>query len=779
MNQAIRLLLLLALAVGVNNIFAAEAAEFNQLQDEVRAKLNRLDQLIAEAKANGLATEYAEVSAAVIRYYLRAAQYDYDNADEVRELFNSFAYRTETDPQAADKLAFEELRDCIDEADYAIAQLKQQLAGEIVLTPPPDFLAGKLKLEMGYFHLDGRIVFPYSMVWLPHDDMELVRALGTRGGGYYQLPFLKENGEINAGQLKARQQDTHAQVAKNLSPYVFLTGHDAAGWMKKNHTEVLKGARHFTRYDIDSPLIRGWVSDLYRQIIPPTSESLGEHPMVHLLANEPHFSIRRGGWKSQNGLSEFTLDKYRDWVERKYKTVKQLNAVYGTTYTAFDELDTTNPISLDLRGGPVWYDWCRFNMDRVNEWFTFLKNEAQRYDGKGHPVSIKLLGHLLVDPMYDHGIDIEYLTKLQDIQGADLRVAPRTARFYGPHEQGLDPKRGWLSRYDYDWLSQAMYLDFTRSIRPGSPFYDSEWHGYSAVSWRDYNLSRDYCRAAVWQAFTHGLSGMSPWVWGRRSDGSFRKTADYIGELSTQPIAVSTFGRTMKELNAHAEIIAAMVPKHRQFILLYCQEAAIQSEAYTHHLCDVYEALKLQNYDVGFTTPSEIMNLDPAEQIVFVTPTEFIADESLAAISRFIESGGQLVSVTDRLNFAKNELGQLREESPNLDTFRTLPIDDVLSMSQRFGTLFAPYKTKAAITITANRKGKPGRAWGLFAQQAELPETGDVYVALNNAHKETADIALTPRDGGPASFVNVLTGQPVQSPVTLDPSHVLLLRLER
>lgn len=772
---SLALILLLTLTPG--GAYADGAGELSQLQSKVRTKLSRLEQLIDQAESKGLATEYAKVSATVIRYYQRAAQHDFDNIEEIRELYNRFPWSNKLDPKAPDELPFEQLRDCIDEADHAIQELERQLAGEILLVSPPDFLDGKLTLATGNFHLDGRVAFPYSVVWLPGGDTDLLRALGTKGSGFYQLTYLEEDGSVNPGLLASNLKGVQDKIAQNMSPHIYLTGHAAAQWMKETHPETIEGARYFTRYDIDNPLIRQWIKDLYSQLIPPISEALGDFPMIHLVSNEPHFSIRQGGWKSQNSLSELTLDKYRGWIKDKYQTIEKLNAVYGTDYRSFEELDTTNPISIDLRGGPIWYDWCRFNMDRVNEWFTFLANESRRHDVKGNLVSIKMLGHHLVDPMYDHGMDIEYLTKLQDVQGADLRAAPTTANFYTRHEQGLDPETNWTARYNYDWLSQAIFLDFTRSLRPDSPFYDSEWHGFSTVSWRDFNLDRDYARAAIWHAFTHGMSGISPWVWGRRLDGSIRPGFSFVGELSSQPIAVSAFGRTMKELNAHAPVIAAMVPRQRNFVVFYCQEAAIQSEAYTHRLCDVYEALKIQNYAVGFTTPSEIKNLDPAEQIVFVSPTEFIADDSLAALSRFTEAGGRLVVVEGGRDFTRNELGQPRAELPELEVFKKLPVADVETMAESFGTLFDPFKVARAVEVEAI--SQDGKAWGLLAQEARMPDTGDVFVALNNGHKHPAEVVLTPTDGGPASFVNVLTGKPFESPVMLDPSQVMLLKLVR
>ncbi len=769
--------LLLVALVFIAILSACAAAnnddEWQQLSRRVEARRIELNTLISEATQNRITTDYASVSEQVISAFQLAVQHDRGNVERVRRIFQTFRYYDRTDPMEADQLAFNELKACLDVADHAIAELRQQLAREITLSDAPDFSKGKLELGTGYYRLDGQVVFPSSLVWVPKEE-GFMQEFGRLGEAYYQLGYLQENGTVSEGTLKRAFASLENQCQLNAAPLVFFMGHAPAGWMKQQHPDIMEGARHFTQYDIDSPLIRAWIKALCAGLLPGMSKAGGNRPMVHLLANEPHFATQRGGWRVQNGLSEHSLKKYCKWIAGKYKTVAALNEAYGTLYERLDQVKVSLPIDPVLRGRALWYDWCRFNMDRVNDWFTFLKQQTQMNDLKRSPVTIKMLGFTLSTPLRDHGLDIEYLTKLQDIQGADLRVAPHNAIFYGKQEEGLDPETGWRSRYAYDWVEQSMYLDFTKSLCPDKLFYDSEWHGFSAVSWRHFHLKRDYVRSALWLAFCHGMGAIKPWLWGRESDGSLKNGADHIGELPTQPIALDAYGRTLKELNAHAELVVSAVPSERLFMIYYCEEAAIQDENYTGYFKDIYEALKLLNLPVGFTTPSEIGGLDAQKQTLIVSPTPFIADDSLSRIKTFQQSGGRLALVGAERSFLNNEMGVPRSGDRIKDPFVTLPLSGVLQMAVDFDVALTPVKPAMPMQVTVTDQiGRKG--FGVMINQSRDPKTGKLLLVLNNVSKDRRIVTLKPNACPISKFMDVITRRSVYKELTLKPCDVRVL----
>lgn len=751
---------------------AQSDADWNGLKQQVQQRAAALDKLIAEADGNNVATGYANVSRHVIATYLIAAQYDKEHVEQNRKLFQGRWWHTKTDPKEADNLPWKELKACIEVADRSIAELQSQIDGSVKLKTPPNLLQGKIKFDGSGWTMDDKPIFPYSLTWLPGTP-EYTQTLGNIGGTYYQLTNLQDDGTVGKRVVKKSVTSIQDDVKGNSAPLVHLMGHAPAPWMAQQHPEIVEGARNFTKYDIDSPLVRQWIDQLCGNLLPAITNAAGDQPQVHLLANEPHFATAKGGWKARNGVSKLTMQKYRDWLAKKYSSVDALNAAQGSQWKSFDDVAIEMPINPKLRGSAVWYDWCRFNMDRVNDWFTFLKQTTQSHDPARSPVSIKLLGHTLGSEERDGGMDIEYLTKLQEVPGADLRVVPDGATFYGKNEDGRDTATGWAFRYDYLWVDQSMMLDFSRSLCPDRPFYDSEWHGFGTVSWRHYRMKPEYVRSSMWMAFTHGMRAIKPWLWGRDLNGMM-KQADHIGELATQPVAVDAYGRVMKELNAHAVHVIGASPSQRNFLIYYCEETAIQDEHYMPHMTEVYEALKILNVTVGFVTPSDIGSLDPKVQTVIVSPTQFISAPSLAKLEKFAQSGGRIVQVGGNGNFSKTELGAKRKEKTSLSIFADLPMADVPSMADALAKKLERVTPALPLEVRMeDAKGEP--AYGVIMTQHMHPSKKAVSIVLNNVANETRTISIEMPKGVSGKQLDAITNQPVENEFAMEPCDVRVI----
>ncbi|QBG46779.1 glycoside hydrolase family 42 [Verrucomicrobia bacterium S94] len=753
-------------------IGTAARNEWLALNRRVEAKQQQLGHLIRDAQQRGYVVDYAVASYQIIGLFIVAANHDYEHRERAAEIFAQRWHYRKMAPEYAADFAIKELNSCIEVADYAIGELQRQMSGEIKPVSPPDLTVGTMKLERKAYELEGRKVFPSSLVWTPARKEEL-NCFGRIGGGYLQITQLQQDGTPGP-HLHSRLKALAEQNAFHMSPRVFLTGHNTPGWMKEKYPEVQYGGRNFTTYDIDSPLIREWIRKLYSSFLPEYAEACKSFPMVHLLANEPHFATRKGGWKAGNGLSDTTMEKWHRWLEKKYSTISELNGIYGTDYADWDQVlfyglePEQRQIDPALRGTPVWYDWVRFNHDRVNEWFTFLKSEAQKNDsGRNAPVSIKVLGYSLSKSERDGGMDMEYLTDLQEVMGADLRCAPQGAQFFGKHEEGMDPKTGWQAHFAYEWSEQSMFLDWSKSMYPEKVFYDSEWHGFSAVSWRHFNMNRDYVRSALWLAFTHGMGMINAWLWGRGTDGALRAQGDHIGELSVQPIAVDAFSRTMKELNAHAEYVVGIQPEHRDFWIYYCEETAIQDETYTHFMQQIYEALKLLNFTVGFTTPSKIGGLDAETQTVIVPPTAYILDRSLEALKAF---GGRLVLIGAEESFLKDEYGRDRSGIWQPEPFSVIPKGEWPDLLQPLETVLRPVSTPLLLPVSVtNFNGEKAIGVSLFMKKD--PESGRMIIALNNISKEVRVVSLPDN----STAVDLVIQQRCENRLVLKPCDVRLI----
>lgn len=757
--------------------------DWNQLTNDVEAGRTQLTNLMAQAETAGLNTDYAYVSQVVIERFQVFAQYDFDNptvmSNGVADIW--WGDRIPDSTQYFIQLPFNEMQECLAVASNAIAELSAQLTGNISLQSPVDFLTGTMTLTNDYFAVDGVPSIPSTFTWMPEDD-DLIQAFGRMSGSYYQLTNLESDGSVDSSFVTSERIAAFDQTANQLLPQQIFLGGSVDSWMTNASPEVVDGARNFVKYDTDSPLIRGWLTQLFEGLLPDLCgpNGSGDGARMHLLANEPNFATRVGGWLADNGVSANTMHRYNDWLVDTYTTISNLNAIYETSYAGFDAVEAARVIPIDpdaaatIRGGPVWYDWCRFNMDRINDFFDFLKAGTQANDPGKDPVTIKVLGRQFLSGR-DEGMDVEYLAKLMDVQGADNQVIPQNMT-----SLNYKDSMSWTNRYSLNWTGQSTTLDFMRSVSPGKAFYDSEWHGLSTGKWRDFSMDPDYVRAAIWMAATHGMRAMQAWYWPRNTDGSLRKGEidAMIGSIVTLPSALDAYGRTFKELNAHGQSVVSLIPDTRYYMIYHCEEAAIQDDEYVTGLEAVYEAVKLLNVPVGFVTPSTFSDLSSSVHTVIMPPAEFVSDDSLAKLQAFEASGGRVVQINgDVTSFAKDELGFARESS-GLSLFANVAYSAaVFPMAEELENALSEVKPSLAVRVGIT-DSDGSKAYGVLALQTSDAETGQTTVCLMNVSKDVRAVNLSMTSGDAANYRDLLTRQLVASSQTMEPYDVLLLQTE-
>lgn len=753
-----------------------DEASWNRLYSEVQSARTELDATIKKAQAAKLNTERANVSQVVLELFDTYIAWDRAHPEIVKTATKkAFWNIVRKQPDLYKKIPFDELEACLETARHATAELNKQLRSEWVLKAAPDFSKGTMKLDGTAYRLNERLVFPSKFVWMPVEE-RIMNAFGYLGGTYFTPAQIKEDGRLNSWYLSDRVNELKRDVAINRTPQQSMIGHVPARWMTEKYPEIKEGERWFIQYDIEHPQVETSLKKVIEQSTPEIVKAAEGQPMIHVLANEPHWAFREGGILMRPGamkkldVSEKVRDLYVDWLQKKYATVATLNQVYGTQYSEFNDARNHFRAPLDglqLQGTAMWYDLCRFNMDRANDWFIFLKNEVHKYDPEKSPTSIKLLGHHLETGWRDYGIDLEFLVKMQEMPGADNQLVPlNTTRFRREYED-------WQEHYMLDWREQSITLDFAKSICPNKPFYDSEWHGLSGGGWACRKLDRGYVRTALWLGFSQGLSAINTWVWGRKEDGEMLSKAWPVGEVLSQPVALDEHGRTLKELNAHAEIVHALVPKKRNYVVYYCEEAAIQDHTYPGQMATVYEALKLLNVPVGFTTPTEIKNISPSDQTLVVPPTSFISDASLTQLRAFTARGGNVVFVEGATsNFTKNELGQDRTEDSTVKSFASVPFDTVMSMCATLEEALEPVKPKPLVNIRITDLSGT-KAYGVLASQSRDPESGEPVTLLINLSQHDRKVTL----GTSKNCFNLLTGQTIAPKLTMKPYDIQLLKI--
>lgn len=758
-------------------------ATFNDLETQVESAYLDLINKMAEAESAGVNTDYAETTRITVQLFKDLyVPWDRENPSSHhstgKQKKDPLYQNYQNTPGVA--VPFDELADCLEIIQHANYELQLQIDGEIVLEEPPDFSVGSYALNGAYYELDGEIVIPSKIFWQP-ESKSYWRAYGRMGGEYYGIqPSMTSPSSIHAWQLTNRTANIADMTAENVGPIEFWHGTviPSGHWTRTDFPEVFEtGNRFFNHYDIDNPQAREWESFLLENFLAPMVQPSvdGGGVRSHLLNNEPRFPIRRGNNDAANNVSSYTFSKFATWLRNKYGSIDELNTTYGQSYADFSEASTTNylindGVSESLQGGPIWYDWCKFNQERVNDWFVFLNDNVQTADPTGH-THIKIWGGASIHAAYqDQGIDYEFLTKLVDIPGSDSQFTPLELQ----HDTILW-NTDWKNRYMFDWRQQSVMMDFIKSIAPDKPYQDSEWHGIDGSRWLSFHNTESYLRPALWLAASHGLSAINTWFLNRREDGSLRSTSqDINGTFATQPIMMNAYGRIMKEINAHAETFSNLVPELRNYVIYYSMDSAIQDVNYSDQMTDVYESLKLLNVPIGFTTPSDLANVADPGQTLIIPRTEFISDKDLAALKSFAGNGGSIVLVDATDCFSKDELGFMRSEGPGFTPFATVDYNEsTFTMAEALEAALEARKPEQAIQVKVTSAGGAS-AYGVLSQQFTR-ESGNHVVMLVNANQSSMRITLELLSGESTDLSNLITGEDHQGSFTMDPQEVLLL----
>lgn len=702
-------------------------------RDEVADRYDAILALQQRVVGAGHDTTHESTALHTVAIFLEFVEWDAANPDKVTERLQKYRHILPMDvADYARELPGIQLADCMILLDRAEASLQGLVSGEVKRRTPPVRDGSRMEFDGPYVVMDGRPVFPSTFIWMPHTPGNEA-AFGAFRNTYTTALYLDPDlsGNRPDGGVLARNA---VQRGDTRFPTGLFIGHVRPEWMEQQHPEMIQGARYFTDYDIDHPGVREIVAGLLAQAVPASLPTNEHH--LYLLANEPHFSTAVGRWMSSE-MSEHTHAGFRRWLEQAYGSVDALNDSWGSTHASIDEIHIELPISPDLQGGALWYDWCRYNMDRVNDWFAFLKDTVRSYDPQAI-TTIKKIGHLMSRPHRDHGIDIEALIRMQEVPGLDPGTAPAFDDLL-PTPARVDEVR---HPYAIDWRAQSATLDMLKSVAPDRPVYNSEWHGFGTSKWISTQMSAEYVRAAMWLEFLHGDSMINAWFWGRNADHSMKRSV--LNGPLTQPLAVASFGQSMHELNAYAPEVVALAQAPKQAFVFYAEDAAISSEAYARLLMTTYEALTLSGAIAGFVTPTMLREDPDGYPVVLVPESSHLSDESLAALRDaqtmrvFVGSG----------HFQLDERGKPRE--PQAADFGIDVAEHLAAQSPAdLARALRPILTDAdvlppAVVVDAESDELPV---GVLARSVQ--DDRGLLVAVMNTSTQTQSVELRGTDGQP------------------------------
>lgn len=736
-------------------------SNYSQAPRDIALKKGQiLDSLITIAESRELEVEREKVTAQVADLFMMYADWDANNISKNKELFSKFHIYRDNAQDLAEELPDNERNDIAWILDEAISNIKALMDSSIIRSPTllPDY--SQAVFENASVMQNGSPVFLSDYVWKPSIG-SLKKYFGALDG-FYLTPtnVVNENGDISAGVLSALNSKDVDEIGS-----IFFNHTNIPSWALNKYDSLTVGERHFTKYDVDHPGTRKLLDDLIDGTV-PLMAGKRYTKAGYLLANEPHWFTAADSWDT-GPVSERTKARFREWLSLQYGTIDELNQNWETSFTGFEEVTITIPISNSHQGTPKWYDWMVFNNYRITDWFSFLKEGILRNDPEGK-VHIKLIPTFWSEGKSDHGLDFEQLVRLQDISGCDAKVT-------NSHVSG-NPQP-WMDRYSFDWRNLSMPYDFFKSVQPNQLIYDSETHFVSTVHFRDLHLDPDYVRASYWLAHLHGLNISETWLWGRTSTGgvsSNASTAGFPGSLMQQPKALNAIATTMIDLNSFGQEITTFQNQEKPVRIFYSLASAINDIHYMDALYELYQELYFEGFPLGFATDSIIRrnDLQGVEAIVVYQANRVLPQEK-KAIQQYLDQGGTII--IDQGSLDLDQYGRLLTDDLSPGTGSIIVAEDPASIRTQVLNIMNAAGKLAAIGIQENNQtGQKGCMWRCVEGSG-----GEEYIitVVNMGNSQaTLDISLKEFTNGTACF-DLLKGEYFKNSINLNPYETILFRV--
>lgn len=394
-------------------------------------------------------------------------------------------------------------------------------------------------------------------------------------------------------------------------------------WLADKYPEVLRvnerrekqlfGGRHNHCYT--SPVYREKISKLDRAL----SERFGKHPGVILW----HISNEFGG----ECHCPLCQEKFREWLEKKYKTIENLNNRWCTTfwshrYRSFDEIESPSTIG-ENELHALKLDWKRFVTEQTID-FMKVEINAIREGGSELPVTTNM--------MYDYeGLDYKKFKNVVDIVSWD-------------NYPGWHKKEEWQTAVDC-----GLQHDFMRSIK-NEPFLLME-SCPSATNWKPINKLKKpgMLLAASMQAVAHGSDSVLYFQL-RQSRGASEKfhgaVIDHYGGDDTRVFKeVTEVGKALeqiKETVGSKTVAQAAVLSDREnsWALKDAQGPRNENMYYQECVLKQYRALREQGLNVDVISMEH--NLD--EYKILAVPMAYLFSDGYdKKLQKYVKNGGTLV----------------------------------------------------------------------------------------------------------------------------------------
>lgn len=609
---------------------------------ELKANSAALRKKLAEAAARGVPVDYPLVAVAICDITLKHRDADL----AAPERLSKFALLPKINRQ------FRYLEQSLARAE---AEWKALEEGRAVRRPVPNPSLDNLTVRDGAFYSGETpviLIGPHGW-WQVYPDIDLIADAGFNliGGTLIAEAGTPAPGKARTDFSATIRRHIRKMRERNVA-YDFLPSPHPipADWKKAfPEMEEYKGS--------------GWIgSSLY---VPATRRMVEEMwaAMLPVLKDEPNLVSLNlvNEWSFSDGihgkLHPEMKKRFLAAMREKYGSIDRLNLKWKSSYANFDEID---PAALKRGALGGFYDWESFRYAEGLENVGFLRDTATKY-APGKLCQIKTIAVTDLNPeqFTPVGVERELRGELMDITGSDCAA--------------------------------TVHLDYYRSMVPGKPASDTEFHVSSGITPAE-------IAADCWSAVLHGEGMREYYSWAN----SYSAEMLVAGAMLHIPEALEALGRTtldIRRLTPEIVRFPQQIPLAETGIL-YSPAALYCDKGYPPSLRQCHSLLTNLDAPVRFISERQLENgkFDRLKLIVIPKAT-CLPTETVQALKRFAAQGGKL-AVLD--GAAKSD--PYGDPVPALDIWRKL------DGSKLDAALFDRLLTDAGVSRPVRAMGvEPGR----------------------------------------------------------------------
>ncbi|MBQ8357140.1 MAG: beta-galactosidase [Clostridia bacterium] len=322
---------------------------------------------------------------------------------------------------------------------------------------------------------------------------------------------------------------------------------------------------------------------------------------------------------------EHTLGRFRLWLQKKYKTIEELNAVWERTYTDFSQVAYAPWMWMSIAPAA---DWGAFRKASTG---IYLKNwcDAIRKVDDKHPLIADNIGSMITNGTgtYERPQDDYALKETVDEIGMS---------FYPKGVAGCKtPYTRWTT---FDAF-------FSASKREG--FYISEMQTHIQALFNPTTCVRPYeLKQWCYEALAGGAKGLIYWMWRPFTKGlqtAGRGLVDYKNRSTPRLAFAKAFSEAVEGIGAlkpiRSKVGILFDGQCHDFQVCYTRCYKVDQNLYMNSLCGAYQAM----WDAGVRC--DIVKLEEIKEykMLILSNHIVIGEDTAEILTEYVRAGGIIV----------------------------------------------------------------------------------------------------------------------------------------